>query len=100
MNFYYDGYFNMGSEFTTAVAIENLDILPIKQISDSEQKPFIKLADKMLLLNERLNKLKDKETSEKKKIEDEIKKTDNKIDELVYDLYEITEKERMIIREE
>jgi type I restriction-modification system DNA methylase subunit len=55
MNFYYDSYFNMGSEFTTAVATENLDLLPIKLISESEQKPFITLAHNMLTINKKLN---------------------------------------------
>ena len=57
MNFYYDSYFNMGSEFTTAVATENLDLLPIKLVSESKQNPFITLANKMLTINKKLNTL-------------------------------------------
>lgn len=73
--------------------------IPIKKSSESHQKPFIELADKMLSLNKRLNQLKDKETSEKKRIEKEIRKTDDKINALVYDLYGITKKEQEIIGE-
>ena len=36
---------------------------------------------------------------EKQKLEQEIKKTDNEIDELVYQLYGITEEEKKIIEE-
>ena len=61
------------------------------------QLPFINLADKMLSLNKKLQEIGDKNTLEKQKIEQEIKKTDNEIDELVYQLYGITEDERNII---
>jgi hypothetical protein len=51
MNFYYDCYFNMGSEFTTAVATFNLDLLPIKHVSINDQKILIEKIDAMLKLN-------------------------------------------------
>ena len=63
------------------------------------QLPFINLADKMLSLNKKLQEIGDKNTLEKQKIEQEIKKTDNEIDELVYRLYGITEEEKKIIEE-
>jgi len=49
--------------------------------------------------DQRLNELKDKSTDEKAKIEAEIKKTDQEIDELVYKLYSITEAEKKVIEE-
>jgi type I restriction-modification system DNA methylase subunit len=58
---------------------------------------FIELANRMLSLNERLVVLGDKETDERVRIEDEIKKTDSEIDELVYKIYGITESEKKII---
>ena len=65
----------------------------------ANQLPFIKLSDKMLSLNKKLQEIGDKNTLEKQKIEQEIKKTDNEIDELVYKLYGITEEEKKIIEE-
>ncbi len=73
--------------------------LPIKNISLVQQQPLISLVDHMLSLNKRLNEIGDKQTVEKEKIEAEIKKTDNEIDELVYQLYGITEEERKIIED-
>ena len=73
--------------------------LPIKTIGQVEQQSIIKLVDKMLCLNERINELGDKLTDERASIEDEIKKTDAKIDELVYDIYRITESEKKIIED-
>lgn len=71
--------------------------VPIKTIDLNDQNPFIKLADKMLSLNKCLNEIGDKKTSESAKLEEEIKKTDAEIDELVYKLYNITDKEKEII---
>ena len=76
-----------------------IEDLPIKTVPELRQQPLIKLVDKMLSLNKRLNELKDKSTDEKAKIEVEIKKTDQEIDELVYKLYGITEEEKKIIEE-
>ena len=53
----------------------------------------------MLSLNKRLNELGDKQTDERARLEEEIKKTDKEIDELVYKLYGITEKEKNIIED-
>ncbi len=75
-------------------AIRNL---PIKIISDENQRQIIRLVDKMLSLNKRLNEIGDKKTDERARIEEEIKKTDAEIDELVYKLYGITEEEKKII---
>ena len=73
--------------------------IPVKKIPKSQQKPLIKLVDKMLSLNKRLNEIGDKKTDERAKIEEEIKKTDAEIDDLVYKIYGITEKEKKIIEE-
>ena len=62
-----------------------------------EYNKLITFADKMLSLNKRLNEFGDKKTDERARIEEEIKKTDEEIDELVYALYDITEDEKEII---
>ena len=51
------------------------------------------------LLNKKLQEIGDRNTLEKRKLEEGIKKTDNEIDELVYQLYGITEEEKKIIEE-
>jgi len=53
----------------------------------------------MLSLNKKLKEIGDKNTLEKQKIQEEIKKTNNEIDELVYQLYGITEQEKKVIEE-
>ena len=89
--------FNSGGKIDTYS--DDWKKIPIKMISLENQLPFIKLADKMLSLNKKLQEIGDKNTLEKQKTEQEIKKTDNEIDELVYQLYGITEEEKKIIEE-
>lgn len=84
---------------------EDIRNLPIKEIDFSNPKELkthddlVNLVDKILSLNKHLNKIGDKKTDERVKIEEEIKKIDEEIDELVYRLYDITEKEKEIIME-
>jgi len=54
INFYYSNVFNLGADFTTAVAIENLDKLPIKIIPFEKQQPIIQNVDKLLSLNKNM----------------------------------------------
>ncbi len=72
---------------------------PIRKANIEQQVVIEKLVDKMLSLNKRLNEIGDKKTDERARIEEEIKKTDAEIDELVYKIYDITEEERKIIEE-
>jgi len=151
INFYYSNIFNLGAEFTTAVAIENLDELPIKQVSLEQQIPFIEKVGYILKLNKELylkinhflellksnyniqketNKLKNfyefefkdllSELSKQKvdvklasqselldlfnkfkqeivNLKNQIDKTDNEIDQLVYKLYELTPEEIKLV---
>jgi len=72
---------------------------PIKIIPLEEQQPIINLVDKMLSLNKRHNEIGDKQTDERTKIEEEIKRTDKEIDEFVYKIYGITDEEKKVIEE-
>ena len=53
----------------------------------------------MISLKKRLNEIGGKKTSESAKLEEEIKKTDNEIDQLVYKLYGLTKEEIAIVEE-
>ncbi len=69
-----------------------------KKLIDNQQK-LSSLADKLFLLGKKLVQIKDRQTSEKAKLEEEIKKTDQEVDEILYKIYGITEEERKIIEE-
>jgi len=64
------------------ITIQAVEVIPIPQISEEEQAPFIELVDIILAK---------KEKGEDTKIEE------NKIDQLVYKLYDLTEEEIKII---
>ncbi|VVB59468.1 N-6 DNA Methylase [uncultured archaeon] len=94
MDFYFQKKFN---EYEVKPA--HLRQLPIKNLLKAEQQSIVQLVDKLLSFNSRLSDLGDKKTDERARIEDEIKKTDMEIDELVYKLYGITEEEKKVIEE-
>jgi hypothetical protein len=71
-------------------------MIPIVNISIEKQKPFIELVEKISKLNEDLSKV--KTPHEIKLLEKQIQVVDKKIDELVYDLYELNEEEIAIIK--
>lgn len=73
--------------------------LPIKILSEQEQQPLVKLVNRILYQKNFLNKIDDKNTNQRVKIEEDIQKIDTQIDELVYKIYEITEDEKKIIEE-
>ncbi len=75
--------------------IETIEQLPIKRVAKEEQMEIVTFIDKMLTLNKQVN---DPVFADKKEgIEKEIEKTDQKINENVYQLYEITEKEKQVV---
>ncbi len=85
------GYYSYENRF-----IKNV---PIKTLNSEQEKEIIRLVNKMLSLNKRLNELGDKKTDKVTKLKEEISKTDAEIDELVYKIYGITDKEKKIIEE-
>jgi len=99
MSFYYKTYYKSTKKVFSEIEARQVEELPIKIISETKQQPFINLVNKMLSLNKRLNEIGDKKTDERAKIEEEIKKTDKEIDELVYKIYGLTKKETKIVEE-
>jgi len=73
--------------------------IPLPLYNKDEQDAVAKLARDLIILHKRLNEIGDKRTDEWVKINEEIRKIDERIDELVYKLYGITEEEKRIIEE-
>jgi adenine-specific DNA-methyltransferase len=84
IDFYYDNTFNLGAEFTTAVAIENIDLLPIKWDENINQQPFIQLVDKIITLK-------------KSNPQADTSQLEAEIDAMVYELYGLSEEEIAIV---
>ena len=79
--------------------IENILIYRIDLTSDKGKKEYdelISMTQKMLILNEEIKSVAEN-SDQWHKIKDEIAKTDKRIDEEVYELYGLTEKEIKIV---
>lgn len=80
--------------------------LPIRRIdfdNPAEKKmhdDLVALVDTMLELNKRLAPVRDKYCNERDELLREIERTDKEIDNLVYDLYGLTDEERRIVEGE
>jgi len=81
----------------TGIYPEDLRELPIKTANNKQKEKISTLVKKIVLLKKQLNESRKKKTNDLVKLEDEIKEIDNKIDELVYTIYGITDDEKKII---
>lgn len=70
---------------------EPLLMLPLKNISESDQKPFIELVDRILTIT------KDDDYLENSSKQIRIKEYERQIDQMVYKLYDLTDEEIDII---
>ncbi len=88
------------------ILVNDVRNLPIRCIdfNNPEEKRMhdglVALVDKMLYLNNRLTSTPKTLSNERDKLQREIERTDGKIDNLVYDLYGLTQEEREIVKEQ
>ena len=87
-----------------AVTQSMLKQLPIRRLNFSNPLEkriyhhFMTLADKMLKLNKRLSPIRNTPCNKRDELLQQIEQTDKQIDNLVYDLYGLTEEERQIVK--
>ena len=99
LNFYYYKNFSNGSNLTVNISKTYLEMLPIpKNPAPETQKQIIKLVETMLQLNKDLQAATLPE--QKEQIQQRINYTDKKIDQLVYQLYDLTEEEIKVVEGE
>jgi len=94
INYYYKNYF-----VTIDVLKNALLELPIAYADESDIIKISKKVEKLEDLNKQLYKIRGKKTRQSSDIEEKIDAINTEIDELVYKLYGITEKEKKIIEE-
>ncbi len=95
INWYYSKEFTNGSILTVNVSKEYLSTIPIKRVSYEIQHSFVELASKMMQLKQDYHSI--NTPTERKLLQKQIELTDKKINELVYELYDLTEEEIEII---
>lgn len=91
IQYYCSRYLVNFSQLTIGLNTGQLPLIPIKDVSEKEQESFIELVDKILLIT------KSKYYQENKQKQEEVKIIRDKIDELVYKLYDLTDDEIKII---
>jgi adenine-specific DNA-methyltransferase len=96
LNWYYSTKFTNASKLTVNISKTFLSLLPIKVISFVEQQHIIDKVDKIMKLKKDLVNNKNLKCS-REEIEKNIKNISLEIDDLIFNLYEINEKEREII---
>jgi hypothetical protein len=99
LTYYYQNIIPEKGKVFAEVKVANLEKLPIKVVLESQQQPFIELVDRILSLNKHLLENQEMRSDEKEKLIEEIGKIDHSIDELVYEIYGLTEAERRIIKD-
>jgi hypothetical protein len=98
INTYYQNFAVTNRNTTPQLKNVDLDQFPIVYPApDKTRIALIALADKMLKLSKELLEISDYETDKKEKLEKEIKNIDNKIDNLVYQLYGLTPEEIAVV---
>jgi len=92
------GYLRFRKQFIEQLPIRRIDFdnLSEKKMRDD----LVVLVDKMLELNKRLAPIRNTYCNERDELLREIERTDREIDNLVYDLYGLTEEERRIVEGE
>jgi len=96
IGWYFRKKFQISAEDTfPQIMIRDILQLPVPKTDKGQHDKLVSLVDRMLDLHKKKNTL--PPSSEREKVEREIAVMDEKIDEIVYGLYEITEGERKVI---
>lgn len=95
INWYYSKEFTNGSKLTVNLSKEYLSTIPIVECSIDEQKEIVEQVMKILELNKHMKNV--NTPTEYQLIKKQIEVTDEKINDLIYKLYNLTESEIKII---
>ena len=86
LNYFYSSIF-----FGWQVTIPALNLMPIKNVDFTDQEPFINLVDEIHTIT------KEEDFSHSPSKQTKVKELENQIDRLVYELYELTQKEIALV---
>ena len=87
----YNKIIKTGHKKQPQIRIKGINSIPIKKISESEQKPYIEIVDKILAITKSVD------YSENPAKKAEVKEYEKQIDEMVYELYGLTAEEIGIV---
>jgi adenine-specific DNA-methyltransferase len=87
--------YRLTPEFLRPFSFPKLDLTDLK--IDQKYQEVIRMVKEIILLNSKLLQIQDKRTDEYNKIENQIAKIDDEIDDRIYSLYGLTESEISLI---
>jgi hypothetical protein len=90
------GYHKFSSNYLKPIPIVRID--QTKSKNKQMHDRICELVERQLSFSARLGKIGDRLTDERQKIEEEIRKTDVEIDDLVFRIYGLTENEQRIVK--
>ena len=103
LNGYYKLFLKSTKKVFSEIQARQIEQLPIRRVdfdNPAEKKmhdKLVALVERMLELNKRLAPIRNTYSNERDELLREIERTDKEIDNLVYDLYGLTEEERKIV---
>ncbi|MDD5338544.1 MAG: N-6 DNA methylase [Dehalococcoidales bacterium] len=103
INFYYRAVFASTKKVFSEIGARHVGKLPVKEINLSISKEknihdtLVAFVERTIELNKRLVPIRNTACNEREELLQQIGQTDKQIDNLVYDLYGLTEEERKIV---
>lgn len=91
------GFYSANRQFLEPLPIRHIDF--DNPADKKTHDDLVALVDRMLELNKRLAPIRNRACSEQEELLRQFKRTDQEIDNLVYDLYGLTEEERKVVEE-
>jgi len=95
LNYYFRHRFTNKAELTVNISKGYLEKLPIRIESSETQELLINLVDKILTLNDQLN---DAVPDQQQVLQEAIADTNEKIDEIIFGIYQISKEEKLLIK--
>jgi len=99
LNAYYRIVFGIKAGLTVNVTQGYLSQLPVKKISDEKQKEIINIVNGIIRIKRRELELKNKEIDEKIELKEKLDSLESSINNLIFEIYGITESEKKIIED-
>ncbi len=106
LNWYYKLFLKSAKKVFSEIQARQIEQLPLRRIdfdNPADKKmheDLVALVERMLELNKRLAPIRNTPCNERDELQREIERTDEKIDNLVYDLYGLSKEEKDIVKGE
>lgn len=100
LNYYYHTFLKSTKSVFSEIQARQVKLLPIKIVADQRRrKKLVEKVENILILKERLNRMKGVRTDERQELENDIESIDSEINDIVFEIYGITDSEKKVIND-